>query len=367
MSGTSSRQQGRGPSAMTSRERVRAAIARTVPDRVPVMDGPWGATIRRWEEEGLPRGKSPADHFGYEVVYIGADLSPRFPVKVIDENDEYVTETTPQGGIRRNHRDYSTTPEIVDTPIKSPADWPAIRERLAPDLKRIDWASAWRSYQSAREQGKYIVFENGLGYDLLQSYVRSEQLLNFMALEPAFVKEMVDATSDLYIATLDMMLKEGFAFDGAWVWNDMGYRNSSLFSPAMYREIIAPADAKRNAFCHERGLQTILHSCGCVKGLLPSLIDAGFDCLQPLEVKAGMDLRELKPAYGGRIAFFGGINTMLMEEDDDGVIEAEIAAKFAAAKPGGGYLYHSDHSIPKDVSFRKYSFIMDCVRRYGAY
>jgi len=126
------------------------------------------------------------------------------------------------------------------------------------------------------------------------------------------------------------------------------------------------ADRKRNDWCHERGMQTILHSCGCVKGLIPSLIDAGFDCLQPLEVKAGMDLRELKPAYGDRIAFFGGINTMLMEEEDDALIEEEIRVKFAAAKPGGGYLYHSDHSIPTDVSFRKYTFVMDCVRRYGA-
>jgi uroporphyrinogen decarboxylase len=166
---------------------------------------------------------------------------------------------------------------------------------------------------------------------------------------------------------MDMMWREGFRFDGLWVYNDMGYRNTSLFSPAMYREMILPADRKRNDWCHEHGMQTILHSCGCVKGLIPSLIEAGFDCLQPLEVKAGMDLGELKPAHGDRIAFFGGINTMLMEQDDDALIESEIRTKFAAAMPGGGYLYHSDHSIPKDVSFRKYSFVMDCVRRYGAY
>jgi uroporphyrinogen decarboxylase len=80
-----------------------------------------------------------------------------------------------------------------------------------------------------------------------------------------------------------------------------------------------------------------------------------------------MDLRELKPKYGDRIAFFGGINTMLMEEEDDSRIEEEIQSKFAVAMKGGGYLYHSDHSIPKDVSFRKYSFVMECVRRYGKY
>jgi uroporphyrinogen decarboxylase len=336
-------------SAMTSQERVRTAIARNVPDRVPIMDGPWWATVRRWEREGLPEGKSPADHFGYEIHTIGADQSPRFPVKVL--------ETTAEGGIRRNHRDRSTTPEVVECAIKTPGDWPAIRERLKPDLKRMDWASAWSGYQAARGKHRYVAFGAACGYDLMQAYVRSEHLLGFMATEPGFVKEMVDVMSELIVASMD----------GLWVYNDMGYRNTSLFSPAMYREMILPADRKRNDWCHEHGVQTILHSCGCVKGLIPSLIEAGFDCLQPLEVKAGMDLRELKPAYGDRIAFFGGINTMLMEQDDDALIEEEIRTKFAAAMPGGGYLYHSDHSIPKDVSFRKYSFVMDCVRRYGVY
>ncbi len=352
---------------MTSQERVRTAIARKVPDRVPVMDGPWSATVRRWEDEGLPEGKSPADHFGYEIVTIGADCTPRFPVRTIDETEEYITETTPEGGVRRNHWDRSTTPEVVECPVKRPEDWPAIRDRLAYDIKRIDWASAWRTYQNARERGLYVVYGAANGYDLLQSYVRSEMLLNYMALEPGLVREMVDVTSDLALECAKALYAEGFHFDGAWFYNDMGYRNSSLFSPDMYRELIAPADRRRNDWFHEHGMQTILHSCGCVKGLIPALIEAGFDCLQPLEVKAGMDLRELKPTYGDRIAFFGGINTMLMEDPDDARIEEEIRVKFAAAKAGGGYLYHSDHSIPKDVSFRKYSFVMECVRRYGAY
>ena len=107
--------------------------------------------------------------------------------------------------------------------------------------------SSWSTYQAAREQGKYVTFNAACGYDLLQSYVRSEHLLGFMATDPGFVKEMVDVTSDLILASLAMMLREGFRFDGLWVYNDMGYRNTSLFSPAMYREMILPADRKRNA------------------------------------------------------------------------------------------------------------------------
>jgi uroporphyrinogen decarboxylase len=352
---------------MTSQERVKTAINRKIPDRVPVQDSLWGATIERWRKEGLPRRKSPDEYFNYEFVSIGADLSPRFRVKVLSEDDEFIVQTTSTGGIVRNHLDRSTTPEVIECPIKKKDDWPPIRERLQPDFKRVNWASAWQVYNKAREAGKYVVFGAASGYDLLQSYVKSEQLLMFMAEDPDFIKEMIDVTSDLILDTVMRMFKEDFRFDGVWVYNDMGYRNSSLFSPEMYRQIILPSDKKRNDWFHEKGMQTILHSCGCVKGLIPDLISAGFDCLQPLEVKAGMDLRELKPLYGNRIALFGGISVLIMEDADDSKIEAEIRDKFKIAMPGGGYLYHSDHSIPKDISFKKYSFVMDCVRKYGQY
>jgi uroporphyrinogen decarboxylase len=352
---------------MSSRERVKTAIAGGTPDRVPLQDSPWRATVDRWRGEGLPESIPPEDYFGYEIRRIAADLTPRFPVRVLEEDEEYIVETTKTGGIRKNHRDYSTTPEVIDCPVKSKSDWPPIRERLSVDLKRIDWASRWQEYQAAREKDLYVVFSAASGYDLMQSYVKSEQLLVFMAEDPGFIKEMIDVNSDLILETVAMMKKEGFDFDGVWVFNDMGYRNSSLFSPRMYREIIGPSDRRRNDAFHEMGMQTILHSCGQVKGLIPDLVDCGFDCLQPLEVKAGMDLYELKPKYGDRVALFGGINTMKMEETEDAKIEEEIAGKFEVAKAGGGYLYHSDHSIPKDVSFRKYSFVMDCVKSYGAY
>ena len=75
----------------------------------------------------------------------------------------------------------------------------------------------------------------------------------------------------------------------------------------------------------------------------------------------------VKPEFGNKIAFFGNINVMLMEDSDDSKIEDEIRDKFSAAMPGGGYLYSSDHSIPKDVSFEKYKFVIECVRKYGSY
>jgi uroporphyrinogen decarboxylase len=97
------------------------------------------------------------------------------------------------------------------------------------------------------------------------------------------------------------------------------------------------------------------------------LIEAGWDCLNPVEVKAGMDLRELKPLYGDRLAFYGGIDVRLMSAEDDSVIEEEVRTKIECAKQGGGYIYHSDHSVPEDVSWDNYQRLMKLVHRYGVY
>jgi uroporphyrinogen decarboxylase len=135
----------------------------------------------------------------------------------------------------------------------------------------------------------------------------------------------------------------------------------------MYEEFFFPHDRRVCDFFKARGMPVILHSCGNVKSLIPRLIDAGYTCLQPLEVKAGMDLIELKKEYGQALAFMGGIDVRKMSDPDPRVIEHEIATKVPAAMQGGGYVYHSDHSVPDAVSLAQYRRVLELVHRYGTY
>jgi uroporphyrinogen decarboxylase len=80
-----------------------------------------------------------------------------------------------------------------------------------------------------------------------------------------------------------------------------------------------------------------------------------------------MDTVALKREYGDRLAFMGGIDVRAMAHPDPRAIEEEIGSKFAVAKPGGGYIYHSDHSVPNDVSLEQYRRVLDLVREYGEY
>lgn len=350
---------------MTSRERVRMTLEHREPDRVPIHDSVWSATVSRWHKEGLPEEIPVSEYFDYEIVGFGADLSPRFPVKVLERNETYIVETTPYGGIRRNFRDYSTTPEIIDWPVKSKEDWYKIKDRLQPNITRVNWVSSLNDYSRTYGDGKFVTYSAAMGYDQFQSYIKTEELLILLVEDPKWAKDMFRTHAILLIEMAKIMMEYGFKFDGAFLYNDMGYRNGLLFSPRTYQEVLQETDAMVCEFFHKNNMPVILHSCGNVKELIPYLIDAGFDCLQPLEVKAGMDLLELKPEYGDKISFMGGIDVRKMT--DPVAIEEEISRKFEVAKKGGGYIYHSDHSIPKNISFEDYNRVISLVKKYGKY
>ncbi|MHB1007473.1 MAG: hypothetical protein ACYC3S_17795 [Chloroflexota bacterium] len=176
---------------MNSAERIILALNHQEPDRVPIHDQYWPSTIARWRREGLspevkqakgsagtlPRGdwrggrnSEITDHFGLEMEYISPDISPRLPMKLIDEDQEHVLERTSYGSLRRQMRDRSSTPEVLDWPIKDRADWQRIKLRLQADPSRVDWDAARVTYEAARRKGKFIAFYAHIGFAHFQNY-----------------------------------------------------------------------------------------------------------------------------------------------------------------------------------------------------
>ena len=145
----------------------------------------------------------------------------------------------------------------------------------------------------------------------------------------------------------------------------MGYKNSTFFSPAMYREILKPFHKKACDWAHERGIYVHLHSCGCIMDRVEDLIEIGIDALNPLEVKAGMKPLLLKEKYGDKLVFHGGINAVLWD-DKEAIIE-EIRKYVPKMKENGGYIFSSDHSIPNSVSLENFEAIVAEVKRLGSY
>ena len=352
---------------MNSAERFLAALNHREPDRVPIYDSVWLSTHQRWQREGMPADVTSAEHFGYEMVTLRPDLSPGFPIETIEEDAEYVLERTPYGQLRRQHRDHSSTPEILEWPVKTREDWAPVRDKLVPDRSRIDWDDLRSTYARARAQGKFVAFNSHIGYAHFQEYIKSDELLIVLATDPDWAREMFRVQAELVVGMAKIMWDEGLQYDGAFLACDLGYRNGTFFSPQMYRDLQYPYDRMIFRFFRDKGLPVILHSDGRVKALIPQFLEAGLSALHPVETKAGMDLVELKREYGQDLAFFGGIDVRAMADPDPRVIEDEIRSKFEAAMVGGGYIYHSDHSVPNNVSYEQYKHVLELVGKYGRY
>ena len=155
--------------------------------------------------------------------------------------------------------------------------------------------------------------------------------------------------------------------DGVWYYEDMGYKGSPFMSPKMYCEILQPAHRYTIDYARSLGLPVIMHSCGFVEPLLPHMIDSGIDCLQAMEVKAGMELVKLHEQYGGRISFMGGIDVRTLYSNDRAVIDKELESKIPLVKKGFNYVLHSDHSIPKTVDYETYCYFIQKGLELGRY
>ncbi|MEN3189197.1 MAG: uroporphyrinogen decarboxylase family protein, partial [Atribacterota bacterium] len=137
-------------------------------------------------------------------------------------------------------------------------------------------------------------------------------------------------------------------------------------SPKLWREIFFPCLKKICDFLHEKGVLVLYHGCGRSVEIFQDLIEAGIDVYNPLEAKAGMDPVELKKHYGGRIAFWGGIDTRLLGYGTWEEIEKEVLYKLKAGI-GGGYMPSSDHSVASNVNPLYYDRMIRLLQEKGRY
>lgn len=351
---------------MTSQERLKTVLAGGIPDRVPYQDAYWQTTIERWRQEGLPAGADPADYFGCEMARIGGDYTLQLPVQVLEENERYRVYVDADGATRKELRTGDGwTPHWLDFAIKCRQDWQRLRERGAFHPSRLSAGLAQRYWQ-ARAQRRFVVFHAHACFHPTWHKIGLERMLIAMVEEPEWIADMFAVHTRLIIDLYEAIRAQGLVCDAAWLSDDLGYRSAPLISPPMYRELVMPYHRQACERFAQDGLKTILHSDGDVRPLIPYFLEAGFTCLHPLEVKAGLDVGQLKAQYGKRLICFGNIDVRCLAGTRE-EIEAEVRTKVAAGKEDGGYIFHSDHSVPSDVSLDNYRFALQVLEECGRY
>lgn len=353
---------------MTSKERFSRMFRHEEADRVPIIDSPWAGTFARWHREGLPANVDWTEYFDIDRnARIGVDITPRYEKKILEETDEYQIYTTGWGVTQKSFKTQDSTPEFLDFKVTTPEVWEDAKRRMAIlDDERIPWEYLKKNYDRWVAEGHWITADFWFGFDVTHSWmVGTETLLIAMHEEPEWVRDMFETYLDSCIALFERIWDAGYRFDEIYWPDDMGYRNTTFFSNAMYRELLKPVHKRAVDWAHSKGIYAHLHSCGNIMSRIDDLMDIGIDALNPLEVKAGMEPLTIKQKYGDRLTLHGGINAVLWDDRD--AIIAEIDRVIPALKQNGGYIFSSDHSIPNSVSFENFKAIVEEIKRVGRY
>ena len=353
---------------MDGRERLLGCIYRKPIDRVPMMEMYWEGIADTWRGQGMPAtDKTPGEFFGMDQMNFAAiDWSFQYPEEVVEETDEYTVKRSSENILVKTRKD-SPLPEFSDFPVTGRDSWEAIKHRIEFNEKRIDIVKAKTDQAATENTHLQVYIEPCLGFEKYKYCMGTEGILNAIGEDPEWVLEMIEATERLAFDGLDYCLGCGMAFDIAYVTEDLGFATGPFFSPAFYKNYMMPSHKRFCDYCRSKGMKVMLHSCGAIMKLMPMLVEAGFELLNPLEQKAGMDLYTVKKEYGDRLVLWGGIDVKTISFGTDGQLRDEIRDKVTFAKQGGGYIFGSDHSIPLNVSYDRYLKMVEWGLEYGKY
>lgn len=147
---------------------------------------------------------------------------------------------------------------------------------------------------------------------------------------------------------------------------DFGTQTGSFISRASYCKLFQPFHRRVNDWIHEHTKwKSFIHSCGSVISLLPDMVDAGFDILNPVQCSAaGMDPQTLKDKFGGRIAFWGGgvdtQKTLPFGTPDE--IRRQVKERMAIFGRGGGFVFNTIHNVQAGVPAENLVALYEAVR-----
>ncbi len=358
--------------SLTSQERISNILQRQPIDRIGVFEHFWEDTQRNWEQAGyLTPGECLEDRFDLDMQLswpfnFVANLD--FEPEIIEETEETILARDGNGALLRRHKQHESTPEHVDFLVQNRQGWDEhIKPHLKTDRRRIDFAAYRQKKAQAAAAERFFCWSGVNVFELMHPVCGHEHMLVGMAMDPAWVKEMTAAYTRMIIEHWEILFAEEGYPDGIWFYEDMGFKNHPFMSPRMYQEIIQPAHKETIAWAHARNLPVIMHSCGYIAPLLPHMVAAGIDCLQVIEVKAGMDLIDLYKQFGDVLSFMGGIDVRVLYTNDQAAINQELENKIPIVMGNNGFVLHSDHSIPSDVHPDNYEYFIKRGLELGTY
>ena len=151
--------------------------------------------------------------------------------------------------------------------------------------------------------------------------------------------------------------------------DDLGTQQAPQISAKTYREMIYPYHSRQYQFVrnHYPDVRVFLHSCGSIEPLIPDLIDAGVEVLNPVQLSAkNMDPVHLKKEYGKSLSLWGGgANTSeTVTHASAEEVRRESRALIETFAPGGGFVFTQVHNIQPNIPPENIVAVYDAALAY---
>ncbi len=249
-------------------------------------------------------------------------------------------------------------------PIDSPEDLEKLQLPDPHDPKR--WQDLEPDASTFTRRGimpaaKIMGFFSGIH----NNFFDFQKLMIALIEDPEFVHRLTGRLAEWSLACTGEVLKRGVKL--IEVCDDLGTPEGMLIAPEMFEEFFMGWYRRLFELCHSHGAFVHMHSHGNIAAIIPMLIEAQVDILNPFDPKENPHLEELVKRYSDSFVFCGFVPSdyYLLEKDSD------IEALFARAAELGkrcrrGYIM-MEHGFPEELSLQRHRFILDMVEKYRVY
>ena len=186
-------------------------------------------------------------------------------------------------------------------------------------------------------------------------------------IRPDYIKEVYDKQTDIAVKNLEMYYQaigdriSVITLCGA----DFGNQRSLMLSIDVFRELYLPFYRKMTDWIHANTKWKVFkHCCGAIEPMLPHLIEAGFDIINPVQISAaGMDSENLKRKYGDKLVFWGGgvrtQSTLPFGTPDE--VYDEVKEQVKILSPDGGFVFNTIHNVQVNVPVKNFLAMIEAL------
>ena len=385
-----------GIEQLTSAQRVRRALNHQEADRVPFDLGGTGLStihvtayqnLRRHLD--LPTIEPRIAFIAEQLVSVDEDLAERLHTDVrpvipgsaagfqytMRDEGAYEAYTDEWGIGWHKPKDGGFYYDMYHHPLANATSLDELRAYPFPDpLDDGRFVNLRSQVETAISQGKAVALAGPCaGIAEIYAWLRGfEQYYMDLALNQTFVAYMLDRLVEFKSTFWERALKEiGHLVDVVIEADDLGGQTSPLMSPKTYRSLIQPRHKQLFSFIKAQApVKLFYHTCGAVRLLIPDLIDAGIDILNPVQISSpGMALAGLKQDFGRELVFWGGgVDTQrVLGTATPQQIREHVKQNIEALAPGGGFVFAAVHDIQPNVPPENILAMWEAWQTYGAY